>query len=511
MQPESEQASPLTEQQTALELRRMAGVAAVVLACGVLATLAPRVVPHADRVAPWIAGEGAPIARLFVEDAQASEKALPGFAEASVGAGSLDDQSAAKLAGEAAPTEAPRQPESLGEPASPASGIAPSEYEGIVQQIEGREHLGPFFKQLVRTFRREPKAITRVAHYGDSAVAADSITSTARRMLQARMGDAGHGFILIARGSMQHYMHRDIVHRSAGEWEVNSIVHAQLRDGRYGYGGVQARARGGASATFGTVEDGPIGTRASRLQLYYQRTRGGGGVQLRVDGETVRSVSTSGDAIEDAVETLDVPDGPHQFSLRMTGGVSKLYGVALERDVTGIVYDSLGLVGAVAERLLEMRPEHIAGQIELRDPHLLVLAFGGNESANAWLNLESYEKNLTGVVERMRSGKPDMPCLLFGPLDQAERDARGKVVTVPILPKIIDVQRRVATAQKCAFFDAYAAMGGEGAMARWLKVRPRLATSDMRHATPKGYEVIGTLYYKALLHAFAEHLGRTRK
>jgi lysophospholipase L1-like esterase len=158
-----------------------------------------------------------------------------------------------------------------------------------------------------------------------------------------------------------------------------------------------------------------------------------------------------------------------------------------------------------------MRPEHIAGQMQARDPHLLVLAFGGNESANKWLNVESYEKNLTGVVQRMRAGKPDMPCLLFGPLDQAERDERGKVKTVEVLPKIVETQRRVAAAQKCAFFDAYQAMGGEGAMAQWLKVRPRLATSDMRHATPKGYEVIGTLYYKALLQAFAAHLGRTRK
>jgi hypothetical protein len=98
--------------------------------------------------------------------------------------------------------------------------------------------------------------------------------------------------------------------------------------------------------------------------------------------------------------------------------------------------------------------------------------------------------------------------MLFAPLDQGERDKRGKVVTVEVLPSIIEAQRRVAKQEGCAFFDTYAAMGGEGAMARWLKVRPRLATSDMRHATPKGYDVIGTLYYKALLHAFAGHLGK---
>lgn len=473
-------------------------VAAVLALCGVITTA----VPHAERVAPWIAGEGVPIARLFGSD-PAQNDVLPSFAEAStsVHEDAIPEALAAAKVVHPQPGDA-----ASGGAQGPAAGIAPSEYEGITQPIEGAKHLATFFKQLQRTLRGESKAVTRVAHYGDSAVAADSITSTARQLMQQRFGDSGHGFILLARGPMQFYMHRDIVHRSAGPWEVSSIVHAQLRDGRYGYGGVQARASGGASATFSTVEEGPIGTKASRFSLFYQKARGGGGVQIRVDGETERTISTAADKVEDAVEVVDVPDGPHQFSLRMTGGTTKLYGVAIDREATGVTYDSLGLVGAMAERLLEFKPDHVAEQLEMRDPHLVILAFGGNESANKWLNVENYEKELDQVVKLMRAGDTERACMLFGPLDQAERDARGKVVTVEVLPKIIDAQRRIAEQNGCAFFDAYAAMGGEGSMGRWLKMRPRLATSDMRHATPEGYEVVGTLYYKALLAAFAEYL-----
>lgn len=501
-------AQEAAEARTTIELQKLLTVAAVVLGLGIAASALAMTSEPITRIAPWVAGEGVPVARLFMGKAKTHAE-LPSFAEASSnaepssnGAGKSNEAEAAEGVLEGG--EARLGPQSG---AGPAAGIAPSEYEGVLQPIEGVANLVPFFKQLERTLRREPKAITRIAHYGDSAVAADSITSTARRMLQTRFGDAGHGFILIARGSMQHYMHRDIVHRSTGDWQISSIVHAQLRDGHYGYGGVQARAGGGASATFATVDEGSIGTKASRFTLFYQRARGGGSVQIRVDGENTRTVSTSGDAIEDAFETIEVPDGPHQFSLRTLGNQNKLYGVALERDVAGVVYDSLGLLGAMAERLLAADPEHMAAQIAQRDPHLLVLAFGGNESANAWLNIERYESDLHKVVKRMRSGKPEMACMLFGPLDQAERDKRGKVVTVAILPKIVEAQRRVAAAEGCAFFDTYKAMGGEGAMAKWLKTRPRLATSDMRHATPKGYEVVGTLYYKALLQAFAEQLG----
>src|ERR1700683_5343573 len=41
--------------------------------------------------------------------------------------------------------------------------------------------------------------VTRILHYGDSPTTADSITSEVRRLLQARFGDAGHGFLLIAK------------------------------------------------------------------------------------------------------------------------------------------------------------------------------------------------------------------------------------------------------------------------------------------------------------------------
>ena len=47
-------------------------------------------------------------------------------------------------------------------------------------------------------------------------------------------------------------------------------------------------------------------------------------------------------------------------------------------------------------------------------------------------------------------------------------------------------------------------MGGEGAMRRWQKIG--LGGSDFRHATPRGYEAIGNMFYKALLQAFHAHL-----
>jgi hypothetical protein len=43
-------------------------------------------------------------------------------------------------------------------------------------------------------------------------------------------------------------------------------------------------------------------------------------------------------------------------------------------------------------------------------------------------------------------------------------------------------------------------------MARWSRSRPRLALTDYRHATPAGYDVIASLFYRAMLASFADHL-----
>lgn len=481
---------------TRAALRRMGLLVATLVACA----LASYVLPGLARVRPWVRGEGMPVVRLFAADSQAE---LPEFE-----GGAAQAAVAQPVARGAAtqPHVSLTAHQAQGLRAGVGLAIDPREYEGVTQSIEHPEALASFYAALRRTAEEQVGAVTRIAHYGDSAIAADEITHTLRRKLQTRFGDAGHGFMLVARGTM-HYMHRDIVHRESDGWEIKTVVKREVRNGRYGYGGVLARAGAGQHATFGTVDEALVGRSVSRFELAYQKYPGGGDVRVTVDGTLVKTLATRAASVEDAWETIDVPEGAHLLSLRPMGSPAHLYGVVQERSVAGVVYDSLGLVGAQADRLLNADAAHMAAQVAHRDPDLLVLGFGGNEAGNEWLDATRYAEALARVVNVMRAGKPAMACLLFAPLDQGERNERGDVVTLKVLPGIVEAQRRVAKQQGCAYFDTLAAMGGEGSVARWYKKRPRLISSDFRHATPEGYEVIATLYYKALLKGFAQYLG----
>ena len=205
---------------------------------------------------------------------------------------------------------------------------------------------------------------------------------------------------------------------------------------------------------------------------------------------------------------MTVPDGEHRLEVRTAGGgESRLYGMVMEREGPGVVYDSLGMVGARARRMLGFDPDHFAVQHAHRESNLVVIHFGGND-ADDRRSPEQFETDFRRVAQLVRGARPEASCLVMAPLDQGHRSDRGAVRTMPQLPIIVDAARRAASAEGCAFFDTYGAMGGEGSMRRWLRSDPRLAFGDLRHATPAGYQVIGNMFYKAVLKGFADFLRR---
>jgi lysophospholipase L1-like esterase len=150
---------------------------------------------------------------------------------------------------------------------------------------------------------------------------------------------------------------------------------------------------------------------------------------------------------------------------------------------------------------------HIRTQLEQRGVDLLVLGFGGNEASDDRTEDDFYQDYLQ-VLRHMRQDRDELGCLVFAPLDQAQRE-RGRIRTLPTIPRIVSAQRRAALDSGCAFYDTWRAMGGPDAMRQWYKASPRLAMSDFRHATPAGYEIIGNMLYKAILEGFADYLARS--
>ena len=367
--------------------------------------------------------------------------------------------------------------------------------------------LNAFYRALGHTARKEPHAVTRVAHFGDSIVVSDLVSGTLRRKLQTEFGDAGHGFMLIA-NAWPAYFHNDVTRYATAGWNVSRIVGPYAADGYYGLGGVSFKAEKNTLARFGTAKSGDFGRNVSRFTLDYLEDPSGGTLQVSIDGAVNATVDTRGTNKKAAYFTVDVPDGPHEFELFTKSGVSRAFGVVLERDVPGVVLDALGVQGARIRFLDKQDDAHWAEQLAWRKPDLLIYEFGANESADGLLYpMVDYHRTMKDVLEQGKRALPGSSCLVIGAMDRATKQG-DEVVSVSVIPTLVEEQRKTAAEVGCAFFDTYRAMGGARSMPTW--VRRGLGQADLTHPTAIGSEVIGNWIFRALMQGYNASLTRPR-
>lgn len=384
--------------------------------------------------------------------------------------------------------------------------------ECIAGTIEDPTHaLDSFNAALLRTEQKASGALTRITHYGDSPITNDGITATVRLLLQKKFGDAGHGFMLIDR-PWAWYGHQAIDFTSGGGWNSDSLMNPQVRNGQFGLGGVAFHANGpGKYVRYATASTGDNGRDFSRVDVYYLAQPGGGQFSVGINDSISETVSTASDVTHSGFHQASAPqNGANSFTVKTTGGNVRLFGAVLENDGPGVVYDSLGVNGAFAGLLATvMNEQHWAEQLQHRQPNLVILNYGTNESQFASDDqMERYDKELRAVVQRVRTALPQASVLIVSPMDRGKRIAGGRVITLPSIPKIVEMQRRVARETNCGFLDLFAAMGGDSTVARWHEGKKHLVGGDLTHPTAEGAQTVGTLIYMALLERYAEYKAR---
>ena len=359
--------------------------------------------------------------------------------------------------------------------------------------------LAGFYAALDRVRNKQPEALVRIVHFGDSIVASDWVSGTLRRRLQEQFGDGGHGFSLIA-NAWPSYFHNDVQRYATSGWHVSRIVGPTAPDGLYGLGGVSFRAGPHALARVSTAKSGSYGRRVSRFVLLYLEQPGGGRIELRVDGRVETTLDTSGTVKRARFHELVVPDGAHEFELQTLSGNSRLFGTVLERAGPGVVLDAIGIQGARIRFLDQQDDAHWAEQLAWRKPSLLIYQFGANESADGFLySMQDYERTMRDVLEQGQRAVPGVSCLVLGAMDRAAKQG-DQLVSLKVLPPLIEQQKLAARDAGCAFFDTYRAMGGRGSMARWVK--KGLGQADFTHPSGVGAEIIGNWIHRALLRGY---------
>jgi hypothetical protein len=365
--------------------------------------------------------------------------------------------------------------------------------------------LDTFYAALARADAKEAHAIARIAHFGDSLIVSDFVSGTLRRALQRRFGDAGHGFVLMA-NAWPSYFHWDVERYATGGWEVSRIVGPYAADGWYGLGGVSFSAEKNVLSRVGTATSGAFGRNVSRFVVAYADDPAGGSFQVRLDGVDREVVDTRAPEKRARFLELTLPDGAHQLEIQTVSGKSRLFGVVLEREGPGVVLDALGVQGARIRFLDKQDDAHWAEQLRFRRPDLLVYEFGANESGDGFVySMDDFHRTMSDVLAQAKRALPDSSCLVVSTMDRAAKQG-DEIVSVRVVPALVEEQRKVALERGCAFFDTYHAMGGKGSMPIW--VRRGLGQADLTHPTGAGAERLGNWIYGAMLRGYSAFRAR---
>lgn len=380
--------------------------------------------------------------------------------------------------------------------------------EGGVRCV--RTALDPFFATLDAIAAGDATARAAAVVLGNSLIASDHVTDVVRARLVERFGDAGRGFLLPDRLSKVAGRKVRTGEATPG-WGIENFAmdppdpKGGKRLGPFGFtGSLHVSTVAGEQTTWRT--DG-----ATRARLFYlehggqpamrleARTRAGTTVLARIDA--MPAVAPEQDA---AIE-VTVPTAARELVLVAEGKGAKIYGVALERDGAGVVVDTIGVPAASAQLYVEATAEDLfVRQLAQREPSLFIAMLGGNEVRSLdykTIDPPRFDAYLTSLLQRARKAAPDGACLLVSPIDAVKASAAGEELTTRAeIDVVIEVQRRVAKREGCAFFDLFAAMGGRGSLARFKD--KGFLSEDLVHPTWRGGDVLGQLFADALLQSY---------
>lgn len=372
------------------------------------------------------------------------------------------------------------------------------------QPIEDVAALRGFYESLARTQATggEAVALTRILHYGDSHVAADTLTGALRQHFQRDFGNAGSGFLYAARPWDWH-VRAGVTQAASTGWRVDGLKLAALSlDNQLGMAGL-------SFTTMRASERLQISAPGERFEFALLQQPGAGAIEVWLDGQLYHPALS---LAAPEVGTLFVPveaegAGTHALELRtVSAGPVRVFGLSAERAQSGVIYDAFGINGARATRPLLWDWQLLDEQLADRAPALIVIAYGSNEAGDADLDLAAYRRNFTELLQRFGQAVPEASLLVIAPPDRAQW-TNGRWQSLPQLTGVIEAQRQAAHASGAAFWDLHRAMGGAGSINRWVTAqRPPLAQADRVHLTAAGYRLVADALYEELLNGYAEYI-----
>jgi lysophospholipase L1-like esterase len=319
-----------------------------------------------------------------------------------------------------------------------------------------------------------------------------------RDTLQRAFGGYGVGFVPIATESAA--FRATIGHRYNG-FESFTIVHHKGRP--FAAGGYCTLPGAGNRVTYTARAGKPQWSVFPRIRLFYRAQGMPRTCAYSLDGrpDTLLALRSTG-----WLETAVLDGGNARsasFGFPATDSL-QLYGVSFE-GTGGVVLDNFSLRGHSGMGLTLIADSMHRRFNALQQYRLIVLQYGLNITKAETVQYDWYVPRMVSVIEQIKANFPGASILLMGVPDRS-MNRNGSYVTIPAIPALIAVQRRIAKETGIAFWDTYSAMGGKNSMVDWVGQKPPLANKDYTHLNNRGAQKIAQLFSQTLLFQYGTYL-----
>lgn len=371
-----------------------------------------------------------------------------------------------------------------------------------------------FFEKL-DNLEKEKQGKVNVVQIGDSHIQADFFSGTVRKTLQREFGNGGRGLIFPYRVAKTNGP-SDYLTFTNTLWESKRNVFPE-QPLPIGVSGITIKVNDSDAALTIVLKDkSGMDYSVSQMTLFHSKVPGNFDFAIfDSSGKEIGYIVNNAPGENKFTSSIRFKRPVSHFTLKCCGGESatacaQIYGILLENDSAGIVYNMIGVNGAQFEHYLKSR--YFIQQLPALHPDLVILSLGTNESHKNDFDTAEFRQHIDSLMTRIRAAIPEVDFLVTIPGDSYRISKKGKkriYVKNPTVLKVRETLIQYCRENNLAWWDLLEVMGGHNSMGQWYKAG--MADKARLHFSAKGYRIQGELLNKALLTSYREHKQREKR
>lgn len=376
-----------------------------------------------------------------------------------------------------------------------------------LNKIENDSNSLHFFYKKLYELQETKKGRVDIVHIGDSHIQADLLSGAIRQKLQLKFGNAGRGLIFpyhVAKSNEP----ASYKTTSNTTWDSKRNVFYE-KPLPIGISGFTIETTNSWAEINLTVKDQPgLGYSFTKFTLFQEKGLCNYDITICDEINCERGIFRSSDtSINSFVSQLKFDKPISQIILRnkdtdtLNQKTTRIYGMLLENDSSGILYNMIGVNGA--EYRHYVKSKYFLEQLSYLNADLVLVSLGTNEAFSTGFDKVVFYRNIDTLITNIKLANPNASILLTTPADSFRKSRKGRV-------KNPDMQEaRVTIINYCLqhnlpYWDLYEVMGGYGSMAKWFTAG--LSAKDRVHFNGRGYQIQGNLFYQALMNGFEKYI-----